>query len=179
MATGALDSNGIWQYGEDDSETTFSLLLNKLGGSTSAQIAKQNDYKCILGNTVAQSLTTTLTAHTWSVELYDPKGMHAAGSASVVAPFTGVYRVTYALTGATTASVVDIYALLNVNGTDLIYTQTGASGNNQSPVAFWSGIVLVTAGNNIQVKRATTYGPGYNNIQTRDYFAVEYLGKQA
>lgn len=35
MATGALDANGIWQYGEDDSEPTFSGLLNKLGDSVS------------------------------------------------------------------------------------------------------------------------------------------------
>lgn len=39
MATGALDANGIWQYGEDDSNTTFSALLNRLGSSTSTQIA--------------------------------------------------------------------------------------------------------------------------------------------
>lgn len=38
MATGALDANGIWQYGEDDSNTTFSALLNRLGASTSTQI---------------------------------------------------------------------------------------------------------------------------------------------
>lgn len=35
MATGSLDANGIWIYGEDDSETTFSGLLNKLGDSVS------------------------------------------------------------------------------------------------------------------------------------------------
>jgi hypothetical protein len=35
MATGSLDANGIWIYGEDDSEATFSALLNKLGESTS------------------------------------------------------------------------------------------------------------------------------------------------
>jgi hypothetical protein len=39
MATGALDANGIWIYGEDDSETTFSALLNKLGDSVSDQLA--------------------------------------------------------------------------------------------------------------------------------------------
>ena len=39
MATGALDANGIWQYGEDDSNTTFSALINRLGSSTSAQVA--------------------------------------------------------------------------------------------------------------------------------------------
>jgi hypothetical protein len=39
MATGSLDANGIWIYGEDDSEPTFSALLNKLGDSTSDQVA--------------------------------------------------------------------------------------------------------------------------------------------
>lgn len=40
MATGALDANGIWQYGEDDSETTFSGLLNKLASSTSDTVTR-------------------------------------------------------------------------------------------------------------------------------------------
>ena len=35
MATGSLDANGIWLYGEDDSEPTSSALLNKLGNSIS------------------------------------------------------------------------------------------------------------------------------------------------
>lgn len=38
MATGAPDANGIWIYGEDDSEATFSALLNKLGTSTSSAL---------------------------------------------------------------------------------------------------------------------------------------------
>lgn len=38
MATGALDANGVWHYGEDDSEATFSALLNKLGGSVSSSM---------------------------------------------------------------------------------------------------------------------------------------------
>lgn len=38
MATGAPDANGIWIYGEDDSQPTFSALLNKLGASTSTQV---------------------------------------------------------------------------------------------------------------------------------------------
>ena len=40
MATGALDANGIWQYGEDDSEATFSGLLNKLASSTSDTVTR-------------------------------------------------------------------------------------------------------------------------------------------
>lgn len=39
MATGALDGQGIYQYGEDDKAALFSDLLNLLAGSTSAQIA--------------------------------------------------------------------------------------------------------------------------------------------
>lgn len=38
MATGAPDANGIWIYGEDDSEATFSALLNKLGTSASSAL---------------------------------------------------------------------------------------------------------------------------------------------
>lgn len=35
MATGSYSTKGVWQYGEDDSESTFSGLLNKLASSTS------------------------------------------------------------------------------------------------------------------------------------------------
>lgn len=38
MATGAPGTNGVWQYGEDDSEATFSALLNKAAGTTDTQI---------------------------------------------------------------------------------------------------------------------------------------------
>jgi hypothetical protein len=40
MATGSLDANGIWQYGEDDSNPTFSALLNRLGSSTSTAVGE-------------------------------------------------------------------------------------------------------------------------------------------
>lgn len=38
MATGAPGTNGVWQYGEDDSEATFSALLNKAAATTNTQI---------------------------------------------------------------------------------------------------------------------------------------------
>lgn len=38
MATGAPGTNGVWQYGEDDSEATFSELLNLAAGTTDTQI---------------------------------------------------------------------------------------------------------------------------------------------
>lgn len=38
MATGSPGTNGVWQYGEDDSEATFSALLNKAASTTDTQI---------------------------------------------------------------------------------------------------------------------------------------------
>ena len=38
MATGALNAQSVWIYGEDDSEATFSALLNKLGTSVSSNM---------------------------------------------------------------------------------------------------------------------------------------------
>jgi hypothetical protein len=38
MATGAPGTNGVWQYGEDDSEATFSALLNKAALTTDTAI---------------------------------------------------------------------------------------------------------------------------------------------
>lgn len=38
MATGAPGTNGVWQYGEDDSEATFSALLNKVASTADTQI---------------------------------------------------------------------------------------------------------------------------------------------
>lgn len=38
MATGSPGTNGVWQYGEDDSEPTFSALLNKAASTTDTQL---------------------------------------------------------------------------------------------------------------------------------------------
>jgi hypothetical protein len=64
MATGSLDANGIWIYGEDDSEATFSALLNKLGDSTSDEVGTLKTSPTISGNvrltnTTDASLTST------------------------------------------------------------------------------------------------------------------------
>lgn len=71
MATGALDANGIWQYGEDDSNTTFSALLNRLGTSIGSdmkgrvlQIVSATTDVQVFNNTtsfVSTGLTATIT----------------------------------------------------------------------------------------------------------------------
>lgn len=60
MATGALDANGIWQYGEDDSEPTFSGLLNKGMDSVSDVIGTLNSTGRIV-NTVSSTRNSIFT----------------------------------------------------------------------------------------------------------------------
>lgn len=64
MATGAPGTNGVWQYGEDDSETTFSALLNKVASTTNTQIGLDRGRLAILEQTgrvvqVVQASTST------------------------------------------------------------------------------------------------------------------------
>lgn len=61
MATGALDSNGIWQYGEDDSNTTFSALLNRLGSSVSTQIGNRKVLQVVRATDTTNRSTTSTT----------------------------------------------------------------------------------------------------------------------
>lgn len=65
MATGALDANGIWIYGEDDNEATHSDLLN-LGQEATSDVV--GDMKARLG-VIEDALpvaATTWTALTYS-----------------------------------------------------------------------------------------------------------------
>jgi hypothetical protein len=58
MATGALNAQGVWIYGEDDSETTFSALLNKLGTSVSSNM-KGRIAQVVTGATVTSVTNST------------------------------------------------------------------------------------------------------------------------
>lgn len=54
MATGEIDANGIYKYGEDDQEPTISQLLNKLADSTSDTVTRLENMN---GLTAAQKAT--------------------------------------------------------------------------------------------------------------------------
>lgn len=60
MATGALNAQGVWIYGEDDSNTTFSALLNRLGTSISSDM-KGRIVQVVYGNYVGQITNNTNT----------------------------------------------------------------------------------------------------------------------
>lgn len=75
MATGAPGTNGVWQYGEDDSEATFSALLNKAASTTDTQIGADRTRLTALeanGRIVqVQSATKTDTFSTSSTSFTD------------------------------------------------------------------------------------------------------------
>lgn len=52
MASGALDTNGIYQYGEDDIAALFSDLLNLLAESTSTQFTGDRSRLTVLETSV-------------------------------------------------------------------------------------------------------------------------------
>jgi hypothetical protein len=70
MATGSLNANGVWIYGEDDSNTTFSALLNRLGNSVSNALVSsgkilqvvQATNGSLTGNSTSTPVDTGLTA---------------------------------------------------------------------------------------------------------------------
>lgn len=62
MATGSLDANGVWIYGEDDSETTFSALLNKLGDSVSDALVSSGKVIQVKHGTTNTIVTTSSTS---------------------------------------------------------------------------------------------------------------------
>ena len=59
MATGSLNAQGVWIYGEDDSETTFSALLNKLGTSVSTKMKGRIAQSVTVQTTTPVSNSTT------------------------------------------------------------------------------------------------------------------------
>jgi hypothetical protein len=59
MATGSLNAQGVWIYGEDDSETTFSALLNKLGSSVSSRVGVGSVIQTVSFATDVQAANST------------------------------------------------------------------------------------------------------------------------
>ena len=116
MATGAPGTNGVWQYGEDDSEATFSALLNKAAGTTDTAIG------------LDRARLTTLEARKLSglVPVVPSSIAQGSGSASFnsttgLVTFTGVNSIS--LNGIFTSAYRDYEILIDIT------TTSGSSGD--------------------------------------------------
>lgn len=122
MATGALDANGIWQYGEDDSEPTFSGMLNKLASSTSTTVTRLEE---LSGLTAAQLTTHRDNLGVGLVNVVPSSVAQAGGSASANAQ--GL--VTF--TGVTSLSLNDVFSSAYTNY-QIVYSGVAAATGIQS-----------------------------------------------
>lgn len=92
MATGAVDANGVYLYGEDDSEATFSALLNKLGGSVSGTLkGRVVQVVSSFTTTAVQNSTTTYTDTGLSVSI-TPK--YASSKIVIFVSQQGLHKTT-------------------------------------------------------------------------------------
>lgn len=120
MATGALDANGIWQYGEDDSEPTFSGMLNKLASSTSTTVTRLEE---LSGLTAAQLTTHRDNLGVGLVNVVPTSVAQAGGSASANAQ--GL--VTF--TGVTSLSLNGVFTSAYENYSLVIYETQSTQGD--------------------------------------------------
>jgi hypothetical protein len=176
MATGAPGTNGVWQYGEDDSEATFSALLNKVASTTDTQIGTD------------RGRLTTLEARPVSglVPISPSSVVIAGGTGST----TTAGQVTF--TTATSISLNSVFSstyrnyrlLLNVTGTSAAVTsvsirfRTGTTDNaNSSYFQYWtikriSGVLQDNSGGPatsfalISKTNANTYGSWTGDIMS-------------
>lgn len=174
MATGALDANGIWQYGEDDSEATFSALLNKLGSSTSTTVTRLEEMS---GISSTQAATARANLRVGLVPISPSSVAQAGGSASANSlglvtfttvtslslngVFTSDYRNYRFVTNFTTSASADVLFKMRNAGTD-------ASGNDYQRAIWYvpsgGGAFLVgstnTAGTVIGTDSSSAFATG-------------------
>jgi hypothetical protein len=123
MATGSPGANGVWQYGEDDSEPTFSELLNKAASTTDTQIGLDRDRITDLeasepgtaGHIYRTSAGSANTSASAAVTVTLPVGRFSVAPIINATPVTGSAAVVMPYINTPTASSFGI-SLYNVTG---------------------------------------------------------------
>lgn len=114
MATGTPGTNGVWQYGEDDSEATFSALLNKAAGTTDTQIGLD---RARLTTLEARKLSGVVPIIPSSVSVASGSGSHNTTTGLVT------------FSGATGISINGVFTSAYTNYEVLIYNMTCSVAN--------------------------------------------------
>lgn len=140
MATGAPGTNGVWQYGEDDSEATFSALLNKAAGTTNTQIGLDRARLTALEATgrivQVKSATKTDGFATSSTSFTDVTGLSVS-----ITPKSASNKILVILNttlSSPTASTTQVYAI--VRNSTQIGVGTGGGVSNATYSTDYSSI---------------------------------------
>lgn len=139
MATGYIDANGIWQYGEDDSEANFSSLLNVLAGSVSSVVANPT----VSGN---MRLTNTTDASTTSTD-------HAfqIGASAGVNLRMDNNEILVANNGVAETLNINPNADIVLAGSSATVTMNGRWSSTHYPYAVSAGSVTTSTSGNVTV----------------------------
>jgi hypothetical protein len=153
MATGAPGTNGVWQYGEDDSEATFSALLNKAASTTDTAIGLDRGRLTTLE---ARELSGLVKVAPTSVTL-------SGGSASIASSGT------VTVTGPTTYISLNTIFTANYDHYRIILDLTATSGATEFRARLRSNTTDF-AGNsyayNFQNVNTSAYGASYATTDT-------------
>jgi hypothetical protein len=186
MATGALDANGIWQYGEDDLLSPWSAYMNKGMASVSAKIAT-------LGSAGSSGATAVSVQDTATIDLtltgtqatgYTIKGDLVGGPQTLKADLTpGVISNAYTVVGSISVPAgkwrfdcwgnfdLDVGSMLPAGQfyyLEIWNATTGTrinsvGGNTIGTQAFFD-IATLAATSTIQARTRTLGGPAYDGI---------------
>lgn len=176
MATGAPGTNGVWQYGEDDSEATFSALLNKAASTTDTQIGADRTRltalearKISVLNHIVPTAVTYVGGGTGSVNSTTGKVTFTTCTGVILRNcFNSTYqnyRIIITLK-ATTSGDAQLYARLANAGTE----RTGASYNQAGNRNNTS-----TGGMAVDYRASTTYSRLAQNAVTSTGYTQSVL----
>lgn len=162
MATGAPDSNGIWIYGEDDSEATFSALINKLGNSTSTAIApllSGMEVRQIVQGSTATTVTnsTSTMADTGLSVTITPQ--YSDSKLLVIVNHKGVSKTAGAPANCTTIELLKNNVLVDYVAKDFGYTADSSYDANKDVNYF----LVQTSGVTSALTYKTRFRNFYNN----------------
>lgn len=166
MATGAPGTNGVWLYGEDDSEATFSQLLNKAGTTVNTQLGLDRgrlttlEARPVSGLVPISPASVVIAGGSGSTTALGQVNFSNATSVSLNNVFSTTYRayrVTMSLTLGTGAQLT--YMRMRVNNADNTGTYVwGYNGIRTNGTANgWTSTGNSTAG--ICVLNAGATGP--------------------
>jgi len=152
MATGALDTNGIWQYGEDDSNTTFSALLNRLGSSTSTKVGS------ISTQISARKILQVKSFSYQGVQSTTSTSFVSSGTAVSITPSSTTSKILIIASSEITAGATYGFSTLMRNGANIFTgtNGTGAFGTSGS-------LASLTYLDSPNTTSAVTYAIGYRS----------------
>lgn len=188
MATGAADANGIWIYGEDDTESTHSALLNKLASSTSTKIGQANtnitalQAKTTFKGAIVQAKTGQSTGSAgawvntlWATELIDTDDIFTVGTSEtrLTVKTTGYYNIFCKLRFGST--VYDTGVILYKNGTEITQTYSLAKASAYGSMPQFSYLDYGNVNDYYEIKMLGS-SPSLLLNEASSIFTIERIG---